>query len=288
MKGLRDGSGVVFDIRSDHLDRFMDNFDRIKETQNIDFEITKCTDLPDLEDDPGYGGSGGNWRDQGRGGGGYGGRGGGGYGGRGGGGYDRQGGNDWGRNNDRGYGGGRGGGGGGNDWGNKGSYGGDRGYDNNNSDSYGGGGGNWRDQNNSSRGGGGFEKRGGYQQRNDNHQGPMGFSSNAGDFRPKTSGPSAGHAPMIGNKVSRAKTTNSNQVVYVSNLRFQVNEQQLMDFFKSNKFDPVRARLLYDAEGNSKGYGFVEMANENDADDVVAKLNNQMFDGRKVNISIKN
>ena len=29
---------------------------------------------------------------------------------------------------------------------------------------------------------------------------------------------------MIGNKVSRAKNTNNAQVVYVSNLRFQVNE----------------------------------------------------------------
>ena len=52
----------------------------------------------------------------------------------------------------------------------------------------------------------------------------MGFSSNASDFRPKTAGPAAGHAPMIGNKVSRAKQTNNAQVVYVSNLKFQVNE----------------------------------------------------------------
>ena len=61
-----------------------------------------------------------------------------------------------------------------------------------------------------------------------------------------------------------------------------------MDFFKQNKFDPVRARLLYDAEGNSKGYGFVEMSSEQDALDCVEKLNNAMFDGRKVNVSIKN
>jgi len=51
----------------------------------------------------------------------------------------------------------------------------------------------------------------------------------------------------------------------VSNLLFQVNEQELMELFKEKKFDPVRARLLYDNEGNSKGTGFVEMGSAADA-----------------------
>jgi RNA recognition motif-containing protein len=38
-----------------------------------------------------------------------------------------------------------------------------------------------------------------------------------------------------------------------------VNEQDLLELFKNKKFDPIRARLLYDQEGNSKGTGFVEM-----------------------------
>lgn len=63
MKPFKDGMGVVFDIRSDRFEEFMENFDRIKETQGeINFEISKCTDLPDLEDEPGYGGNL-NWRD---------------------------------------------------------------------------------------------------------------------------------------------------------------------------------------------------------------------------------
>lgn len=57
MKSFRDESGVVFDIKSDHLDSFMDNFDRLKQTEKIDFTVTKCTQIPDLEDDPGYGNS---------------------------------------------------------------------------------------------------------------------------------------------------------------------------------------------------------------------------------------
>lgn len=35
-----------------------------------------------------------------------------------------------------------------------------------------------------------------------------------------------------------------------------------MDFFKENNFEPIRARLLYDNEGNSKGSGFVELQNQ--------------------------
>jgi hypothetical protein len=66
MKCFRDGSGVVFDIKSDHYEAFMDNFERLKETESrCDFELAKCTELPDLEDEAGFGGNQ-NWRDQGR------------------------------------------------------------------------------------------------------------------------------------------------------------------------------------------------------------------------------
>jgi len=112
----------------------------------------------------------------------------------------------------------------------------------------------------------------------------MGFSSNASDFRPKTSAP-AGNAPLISNKQSRQKQSNST-VVYVSNLSFTQNEQDLMDFFKQANFDPIRARLLYDNEGNSKGVGFVEMSSEGEATDAVSKLDSDFFQGRKLNISL--
>jgi len=119
MKMFRNGNGVVFDIRSETVEAFLENFERLKETgDRIDFDICKCTDLPELEED-GYG-SVSNWRSDNNsrgGGGGYGQNkgfsrgGGGGYqdrgygGGGGGGGWDRRGGNEGGgyRNNDRGY-----------------------------------------------------------------------------------------------------------------------------------------------------------------------------------------
>lgn len=66
-------------------------------------------------------------------------------------------------------------------------------------------------------------------------------------------------------------------VVYVGNLRFQLNEQELMDYFRAQGFEPVRARLLYDGEGNSKGTGFVEMGSPADAQEAVKKLNDEFF-----------
>jgi len=239
MKTFRDGMGVVFDIRSEIFENFMDNFDRVKETQeNINFDVEKCTVLPDLDEDGGYGG---NWRDQGnsfsRGG-----RQGGGYQSRGGYQENRNGGGDW---RDR-----------------QGGYQKSGGYD---EQSFGG---NWRDQGNSdsrpSRGSyqprGGYEGgRGGYQQR-DSYQnsGSMGFSQGGSDYRPKTT--TAG-PPMARNTVSKAKGNNGS-IVYVSNLSYNVNEQDLENFFQQHGFNPTRCRLLFDDSGNSKGYGFVEMPSE--------------------------
>lgn len=43
MKALRDGTGVVFDIRAEYLDGFQENFNRLVETgERIDFVVSKC------------------------------------------------------------------------------------------------------------------------------------------------------------------------------------------------------------------------------------------------------
>ena len=60
MKAFKNGLGVVFDIRSNALDAFLENFHRLRETgDRIDFEVEKCQALPELEEE---GSSGGNWR----------------------------------------------------------------------------------------------------------------------------------------------------------------------------------------------------------------------------------
>lgn len=93
---------------------------------------------------------------------------------------------------------------------------------------------------------------------------------------------------MIGAKQQKQKTGGNTAIVFVGNLRFQTSEQELMDFFKQNKLDPVRARLLYDNEGNSKGIAFVELSSETEAQDAIKKLNNETFGGRKITVTLKN
>lgn len=131
MRGMKSGAGACFDLYEDQFSRFMDNWTHLKQQEGdrLDFEVIKCTDLPELdEDSPNSGG--GSGYGGGNGGGGYGG-GRGGYRGGGGGGYDG------------GRGGGRGGGFGGSSrgGGRGGGYGGDR--DQDRGGSRGGGAGGW-------------------------------------------------------------------------------------------------------------------------------------------------
>ena len=74
--------------------------------------------------------------------------------------------------------------------------------------------------------------------------------------------------------------------MYVSNLKFSANEQDLLGLFKTHDYEPVRARLLYDGEGNSKGTGFVELKSAADADAAVQKLNGEFHQGRKLAVSL--
>jgi hypothetical protein len=47
MRVRKDGMGVVFDIYEDQVDRFIEIFTHLKETDSkVDFEVTRCTELP--------------------------------------------------------------------------------------------------------------------------------------------------------------------------------------------------------------------------------------------------
>lgn len=62
----------------------------------------------------------------------------------------------------------------------------------------------------------------------------------------------------------------------------------MLEFFKAYDFDPVRARLLYDHEGNSKGTGFVELKNGEEAENAVDSLQGEPCQGRPVKVSLAN
>lgn len=70
--------------------------------------------------------------------------------------------------------------------------------------------------------------------------------------------------------------------LYVGNLPFSINEQSLNELFADHG-SVASARIITDREtGRSKGFGFVEMSNDDEAQAAIEKLNGQEFQGRKL------
>lgn len=70
--------------------------------------------------------------------------------------------------------------------------------------------------------------------------------------------------------------------LFVGSLPWGVDDQKLGDLF-SQFGSVVSAVVLKDRmTGRSRGFGFVEMANDNEAMEAVEKLNGSDMDGRKI------
>ncbi len=70
--------------------------------------------------------------------------------------------------------------------------------------------------------------------------------------------------------------------LYVGNLPYAVNDERLLEIF--SEVGPVSsAQVILDRmTGRSKGFGFVEMATEEDAQAAIERLNQQSIDGRNI------
>lgn len=67
-----------------------------------------------------------------------------------------------------------------------------------------------------------------------------------------------------------------NKRLYVGNLSYQATEKELQELF--GEFGEVAfAKVITRADGRSKGFGFVEMAEEDQAKDAMEKLNQSDF-----------
>ena len=73
--------------------------------------------------------------------------------------------------------------------------------------------------------------------------------------------------------------------LYVGNLSYNVTSQGLEELF--TKFGEVRsAQVIQDRDtGRSKGFGFVEMANDNAAREAIQGLNETEHDGRALTVN---
>ena len=70
--------------------------------------------------------------------------------------------------------------------------------------------------------------------------------------------------------------------LYVGNLPWTFNNNQLLDTFKPHG-NVVSAKVVTDKEsGKSRGFGFVEMENDNDANSAIKALNGSELSGRKL------
>lgn len=75
------------------------------------------------------------------------------------------------------------------------------------------------------------------------------------------------------------------QKIYVGNLGFSVNNEALKTKFK--EFGTVTsANVILDRDTNrSKGFGFVEMSNTQEAMDAITALNGSQFEGRAMTVN---
>ena len=73
--------------------------------------------------------------------------------------------------------------------------------------------------------------------------------------------------------------------IFVGNLPFSATDQVLQETFA--QYGTVEsAKVITDRmSGRSKGFGFVEMTNDADADKAVDTLNDTDFQGRKLTVS---
>lgn len=73
--------------------------------------------------------------------------------------------------------------------------------------------------------------------------------------------------------------------IYVGNLAYTTNEQELRDAFEA--FGKVtRATVIMDREtGRSKGFGFVEMANNAEAEEAIKAMNGRNLSGRTIRVN---
>ena len=73
--------------------------------------------------------------------------------------------------------------------------------------------------------------------------------------------------------------------IFVGNLSFNTNEDELRQAFEAyGQVD--RVSILTDREtGRSRGFGFVEMANNEDGEKAIAALNGAQLGGRTINVN---
>ena len=73
--------------------------------------------------------------------------------------------------------------------------------------------------------------------------------------------------------------------IYVGNLSYDVVQDELGEIF-SEFGDVSSVKIIEDRDtGRSKGFAFVEMPNQEEAEDAINNLNEKEVKGRKINVN---
>tara|TARA_B100000686_G_scaffold256007_1_gene267570 strand:+ start:321 stop:581 length:261 start_codon:yes stop_codon:yes gene_type:complete len=73
--------------------------------------------------------------------------------------------------------------------------------------------------------------------------------------------------------------------IYVGNLSWNADESDLRDAFSAHG-EVTSVQIITDREsGRSRGFAFVEMANDAEAKDAISAVNNKEIDGRQVKVN---
>jgi len=73
--------------------------------------------------------------------------------------------------------------------------------------------------------------------------------------------------------------------IYVGNLPYDIGENELKQLFEQHG-EVSSAQIIVDKHsGRSKGFGFVEMTDDSQAEAAIEALNNQEFQGRNIKVN---
>ena len=74
--------------------------------------------------------------------------------------------------------------------------------------------------------------------------------------------------------------------IFISNLDFKVESGDLTDFFTPYG-EVVSSKVITDREtGRSRGFGFVEMPNDDAGNEAIKELNGSIVDGRALKVTV--
>ena len=74
--------------------------------------------------------------------------------------------------------------------------------------------------------------------------------------------------------------------IYVGNLSYSVTEDQLRELFGAHGGVTSVSLIKDKYSGQSKGFGFVEMEKQAEAEEAIKQLNGRALDGRNITVNV--